>query len=67
MNERYCYVFEYAAGGTLFERIVQQRTFDEREVRRAARDVFHGLEFLHNDALLMHRDIKSVFSLYFSV
>ena len=49
-----------ASGGTLFERIVQQRIFDEREVRRAARDVFHGLEFLHNDALLMHRDIKFV-------
>lgn len=50
-------VLELAAGGELFDRIIQRGKFTEDETRYIFRQVFSALQYLHVHSIV-HRDIK---------
>jgi len=57
-NPRECYlVMELLQGGELFERILQKRTFTEKEARNVARGLLKALQFMHSKRIA-HRDLK---------
>lgn len=55
-NEVQVGVLEFAEGGTLYDYIKTQRTEDE--FREIFYGVLDGLEFLHNEKKLIHRDLS---------
>ena len=50
-------VLELAAGGELFDRIIQQGKFSEADTRHIFKQVFSALQYLHSRSIV-HRDIK---------
>jgi serine/threonine protein kinase len=53
-----CYlVTELMPGGELFDRIIEKKTFSEKEARNAIRCVLEALEYMH-DRRVAHRDLK---------
>lgn len=53
-----CYlVMELMKGGELFERILQQREFTERQARDCCQGMLQGLEYMHSKRVA-HRDLK---------
>jgi calcium/calmodulin-dependent protein kinase I len=50
-------VVELMEGGELFDRIIEKRTFTEREARDSIRCVLEALEYMH-DRRVVHRDLK---------
>jgi calcium-dependent protein kinase len=56
-------VLELCAGGELFDRIVQQRRYSERDAACVVRQVAAGLAALHR-AQIVHRDLKPENCLY---
>ena len=65
-----CYFFYYisiytslihsAAGGELFQHMILEDCFQERDVIRLMRQIIDGVKFLHN-ASIVHLDIKVSF------
>jgi serine/threonine protein kinase len=53
----FCLVFELAEGGTLFERIVELKSFTEEDAAVILATVLNALVFLHRRHLC-HRDLK---------
>jgi calcium/calmodulin-dependent protein kinase I len=54
----HCYlVMEYMKGGELFERIIEKRTFSEKEARDATRCLLEALQYMHQKRVA-HRDLK---------
>jgi calcium/calmodulin-dependent protein kinase I len=54
----YCYlVTELLPGGELFDRIIEKKTFTEKEARSSIRCVLGALEYMHNRRVA-HRDLK---------
>lgn len=56
---QYCIylVLEYSPYGDLYKRILQKKTFDEKDSMRFARNLLEVLEYLHSKSIV-HRDIK---------
>ena len=50
-------ISELLEGGTLFERINQQRGFKLTEVKQIMKGIIEGLTYMHRFGI-MHRDIK---------
>lgn len=50
-------VMEYAAGGELFDRIVEAGRFKEDEARYFFQQLIHGVDFCHQSGVC-HRDLK---------
>lgn len=50
-------ILELAAGGELFDRIIQKGRFSEDETRTIFRQLFAALAYLHSHSIV-HRDIK---------
>ncbi|KAI9330514.1 kinase-like domain-containing protein, partial [Obelidium mucronatum] len=50
-------VMEYAKGGELFDRIIDQTKFSEHQSRILMTQLFRALEYLH-DRGIVHRDLK---------
>ncbi|KAJ4761286.1 mitogen-activated protein kinase kinase kinase 3 [Rhynchospora pubera] len=59
-NSHFHLLLEFAAGGSLFDRIKShtQGCLDECDVRSYARDILLGLSYLHSNSIF-HGDIKS--------
>lgn len=55
----FCLVFELAEGGTLFDSILEMRTFTEEDACICVSTVVNALDFLHNARGICHRDIKT--------
>lgn len=54
----YCYlVCELMPGGELFDRIIEKKTFSEREARNSIRCVLEALQYMH-ERRVAHRDLK---------
>lgn len=54
----YCYlVTELMPGGELFDRIIEKKTFSEKEARNAIRCVLEALQYMH-ERRVAHRDLK---------
>jgi serine/threonine protein kinase len=49
---------EFCQGGELFERIVAKTTYNEKEARDVIRMLLSALAFCHNEAKVVHRDLK---------
>ena len=54
---RLCLLFPYVAGGELFDRILDEGTFTEKDAARIIRQVAEALHFLHGRGIV-HRDLK---------
>ena len=53
-----CYlVMELMQGGELFDRIIQKRTFTEKEARDVCRCMLEALQYMHSKRVV-HRDLK---------
>lgn len=50
-------MIEYVAGGELFDRIVQKKSYNEKEARDVSRVMFSAVEYCH-DNNVCHRDLK---------
>jgi len=50
-------VIELMKGGELFDRIIEKRTFTEREARDSIRCVLEALKYMH-ERRVVHRDLK---------
>jgi len=50
-------VIELMEGGELFDRIIEKRTFTEREARDSIRCVLEALKYMH-ERRVVHRDLK---------
>ena len=54
----YCFlVMELMQGGELFDRIIQKRTFTEKEARDVTRCMLEALKYMHGKRVV-HRDLK---------
>jgi calcium/calmodulin-dependent protein kinase I len=54
----YCYlVTELMTGGELFDRIIDKKTFSEKEARDSIRCVLEALQYMH-ERRVAHRDLK---------
>lgn len=57
-NTKDCYlVMELLTGGELFDRILEKRTFTEREARNVTRGLLSALDYMHTKRIA-HRDLK---------
>ncbi len=57
-EKHYCYlVTELMSGGELFDRIIEKKTFSEKEARACCRCVLSALEYMHSKRVA-HRDLK---------
>ncbi len=57
-EKEFCYlVTELMAGGELFDRIIEKKTFSEKEARSCCRCVLGALEYMHAKRVA-HRDLK---------
>jgi len=57
-ERNYCYlVTELMPGGELFDRIIEKKTFSEKEARSCCRCVLSALEYMH-ERRVAHRDLK---------
>ena len=57
-EKTYCYlVLELMDGGELFDRIIEKRTFLEKEAREVTRCMLNALSHMHNKRIV-HRDLK---------
>jgi len=50
-------VLPYLGGGTLLDKVMQQRRFPEAEARRVLLQIARGIEYLHSKGIC-HRDLK---------
>jgi serine/threonine protein kinase len=50
-------VMELLTGGELFERIIERKSFSERQASNIIKDVLHSINYLHNIGIV-HRDLK---------
>lgn len=55
--ERYYIVFELAAGGDMFDRIISRGRYPEAEAKGVMKRILEAMEYVH-DWGLIHRDIK---------
>ena len=54
----FCYlVTELMLGGELFDRIIEKKTFTEKEARSCCRCMLSALEYMH-ERRVAHRDLK---------
>ena len=54
----YCYlVLELMDGGELFDRIIEKKTFSEKEARDVTRCMLEALDYMHTKRVV-HRDLK---------
>lgn len=56
-NQRIYLILELAAGGELFDRIIEKGRFTEDETRHLFKQLFAALHYLHEHSVV-HRDIK---------
>jgi serine/threonine protein kinase len=57
-EEEFCFlVCELMPGGELFDRIIEKKTFSEKEARNACQCVLGALEYMHSKRVA-HRDLK---------
>mmetsp|Transcript_45125 Transcript_45125/g.109828 ORF Transcript_45125/g.109828 Transcript_45125/m.109828 type:complete len:1253 (-) Transcript_45125:37-3795(-) len=57
-EQTYCYlVTELMPGGELFDRIIEKKTFSEKEARNSIRCVLEALQYMHEHRVA-HRDLK---------
>ena len=57
-EKNFCYlVTELMLGGELFDRIIEKKTFSEKEARSCCRCVLSALEYMHQRRVA-HRDLK---------
>lgn len=53
-----CYlIMELMLGGELFDRIIQKRTFTEKEARDVTQCMLEALDYMHSRRVV-HRDLK---------
>ena len=50
-------VMEYCAGGELFDRVVEKKTYSERDASEIIFKLLQALEYLHSKGII-HRDVK---------
>ena len=57
-EQTFCYlVTELMLGGELFDRIIEKKTFTEKEARSCCRCMLSALEYMH-ERRVAHRDLK---------
>lgn len=57
-EKHFCYlVTELMSGGELFDRIIEKKTFSEKEAQACCRCVLSALEYMHSKRVA-HRDLK---------
>lgn len=57
------FVMEHAEGGELFDRLVERRSFSERDAAETARQMLSVVSYLHKEGIV-HRDLKPENFLY---
>eukprot|EP00128_Syssomonas_multiformis_P014556 Colp12_sorted_trinity150504_noHs@13194 len=57
-SDTLCIFIEYMSGGTIASLISEKGVLPDAEVRNYTQQVLRGLEYLHNEARIIHRDIK---------
>ncbi|CDR45146.1 CYFA0S16e02674g1_1 [Cyberlindnera fabianii] len=65
-KEKFYIVTQLAIGGELFDRIVSEGKFTEKDAVKIIRQVLDAVDYLHNELNIVHRDLKPENLLYIS-
>lgn len=65
-KDKFYIVTQLATGGELFDRIIEEGKFTEKNAVRIISQVLSALDYLHNELNIVHRDIKPENLLYVS-
>ncbi|KAL4500065.1 hypothetical protein ABPG73_011173 [Tetrahymena malaccensis] len=63
-DQKYFYIVtELCTGGELFDKIIEERSFDERKTAETMRQILHAVNYCHKNNIV-HRDLKPENILY---
>lgn len=65
-KDKFYIVTQLATGGELFDRIVAEGKFTEKDATKVIKQVLGAVDYLHNELNIVHRDLKPENLLYVS-